>query len=184
MNLREAAQQALEAIELHLQWHESGCVYLEPAVTALRDALAEDAMQRLTDEQQMIERGTKAWADVPDATAWVQEMRGNVQAPTSQESRHVEPVAWMWDYRQLDGHIITKVIFAKHYSHSPGDLAYVLDGKNATPLYADPPKRKPLTDEDIDALRQGEQRLNFVTLREFRVIARAIERAHGIGGGE
>jgi exonuclease VII small subunit len=52
MKLREAAQQALEAIELHLQWHESGCVYLEPAVTALRAALAEDAMQRLTDVQQ------------------------------------------------------------------------------------------------------------------------------------
>lgn len=42
MNLREAAQQALEALELHLQWHESGCVYLEPAVTALRAALADD----------------------------------------------------------------------------------------------------------------------------------------------
>lgn len=51
-------------------------------------------------------------------------------------------------------------------------------------LYRSPPKRKPLMDEDIDALRQGEQRLNFVTLREFRVIARAIERAHGIGGEE
>ena len=43
-------------------------------------------------------------------------------------------------------------------------------------------KRKPLTDAEIDALRQGEDKLNFVTLREFRVIARAIERAHGIGG--
>jgi hypothetical protein len=56
MNLREAAQQSLEALELHLQWHESGCVYLEPAVIALRAALAEDAMQRLTDVQQEMER--------------------------------------------------------------------------------------------------------------------------------
>lgn len=42
------------------------------------------------------------------------------------------------------------------------------------------PVRKPLTDEEIDALRQSAQNLNFVTLREFKVIARAIERAHGI----
>lgn len=61
-------------------------------------ALAEDAMQRLTDEQQMIERGTKAWADVPDATAWVDEMRGNIPAPTGQESRQVEPVAYVKGY--------------------------------------------------------------------------------------
>ena len=52
--------------------------------------------------------------------------------------------------------------------------------EGVTPLYTAPPTRKPLTDEDLDALRQGEDKLNFVTLREFRVIARAIERAHGI----
>jgi hypothetical protein len=51
----------------------------------------------------------------------------------------------------------------------------------AIPLYTHPPARKPLTDEEIDALRQGAQNLNFVTLREFKVVARAIERAHGIG---
>jgi hypothetical protein len=30
------------------------------------------------DLQTTIERGTKAWADVPDATEWVEELRGNV----------------------------------------------------------------------------------------------------------
>jgi hypothetical protein len=25
----------------------------------------------------MVERGTKAWKDVPDASAWVEELRGN-----------------------------------------------------------------------------------------------------------
>ena len=58
-----------------------------------------------------------------------------------------EPVAWMWDYKRLDGHVETKVIFAQRYS--PGDLAYVLDGKNATPLYTAQPQRKPLTDDEI-----------------------------------
>ena len=59
-------------------------------------------------------------------------------------------------------------------------LAYLRSSQE----YATNSKREPLTDDDIDVLRQGEQRLNFVTLREFRVIARAIERAHGIGGEE
>lgn len=44
------------------------------------------------------------------------------------------------------------------------------------------PVAQPLTDAQLDALRQGEIRLNFVTLREFRTIARAIEHAHGITG--
>jgi hypothetical protein len=29
------------------------------------------------DLQTAIERGTKAWADVPNATEWVEELRGN-----------------------------------------------------------------------------------------------------------
>lgn len=41
-------------------------------------------------------------------------------------------------------------------------------------------KLKPLTDEELDTLRQGQNNLNFVTLREFRVIARAVEKQHGI----
>lgn len=53
-------------------------------------------------------------------------------------------------------------------------------GRKYEPLYTAPPPRKPLTDEELTGLRQGKDKLNFVTLREFRVIARAIERAHGI----
>ena len=77
-DLRTAAQQAFEALDQinsPLSFREVSRVGV--ALSALRDALAEDAMQRLTDEQQMIERGTKAWADVPDATDWVEELRGN-----------------------------------------------------------------------------------------------------------
>lgn len=39
-------------------------------------------------------------------------------------------------------------------------------------------ERRALTDDELDKLRQP--RLNFVTLREFRIIARAVEQAHGI----
>ena len=36
----EAMKQALEALELHLTHHEHGCVYLDAAVTAIKEALA------------------------------------------------------------------------------------------------------------------------------------------------
>jgi hypothetical protein len=35
----EAMKLALEAMESHLTYHEHGCVYLDPAVTALRQAI-------------------------------------------------------------------------------------------------------------------------------------------------
>lgn len=42
-------------------------------------------------------------------------------------------------------------------------------------------KFKPLTDEEIATLRHNDNgKLNFVTLREFKVIARVIEQAHSI----
>lgn len=52
-----------------------------------------------------------------------------------------------------------------------------------------PAVQAPLTDEQLCKLRQADNgALNYVTLRQFRVIARATERAHGIGaaaqGGE
>lgn len=46
------------------------------------------------------------------------------------------------------------------------------------------PVPQPLTDAQLDALRQGESRLNFVTLREFRTIAMVVERALGITGDQ
>ena len=59
MNLREAAQQALEALEEYSPiptdgpWHKRH----HKAITALRAALAETAMQRLTDVQQEMDGG-------------------------------------------------------------------------------------------------------------------------------
>ena len=45
-----------------------------------------------------------------------------------------------------------------------------------------PTPRKPLSEQELDAMRQADGgALNFVTLRAFRVVARAVERAHGIG---
>ena len=42
---REALKLALEALELHLTHHEHGCVYLDPAITAIKAALAQPAQE-------------------------------------------------------------------------------------------------------------------------------------------
>ena len=70
MNLRQAAEMALEALEIweKMQPNTSASAVRVPAIQALRQAL---------DLQTAIEKGTKAWADVPDATKWVEELRGN-----------------------------------------------------------------------------------------------------------
>ena len=39
--MKEALKLALEALQLHLVHHEHGCVYLDPAVTAIKKALAQ-----------------------------------------------------------------------------------------------------------------------------------------------
>ena len=44
---KEALKLALEALELHLTHHEHGCVYLDPAVTAIKEALAQPERHEL-----------------------------------------------------------------------------------------------------------------------------------------
>jgi len=142
MTLREAAQQALDALHL---WHwTKQTTGLDAAHDALRDALAEDAMQRLTDVQQEIE-------------------------PTSQESRQVEPVAWLHEW---DGTALLNTVPPDYYG----------DHWKHTPLYASPPQHKPLTDEEMWEV--------IGSLADTRLagplekLIRATERAHDIGGEE
>jgi len=84
-DLRKAAEMALQYFE-----DAHGLEDAEVAIKeALRQALAEEALDRMAAENQRlglydednlqtaIERGTKAWADVPDASEWVEELRGN-----------------------------------------------------------------------------------------------------------
>ena len=54
----EALKLALEALELHLAHHEHGCVYLDPAVTAIREALAQP------EERNFCQRCGKRTADL------------------------------------------------------------------------------------------------------------------------
>ena len=136
----------------------------------------DETMKRLYDKLDEA-KGTWKMLDnhFPDAGKMVATIRPEVTVDpvaTISKTETVEPVAWIGC---LEGGI--------EYGTYHKAALKLPDGVRFD-LYTAPPKRKPLTDDDIEALRQGEQRLNFVTLREFRVIARAIERAHGIGGEE
>jgi hypothetical protein len=79
-----------------------------------------------------------------------------------------EPVAWRiaderdWEYR-TEPPLEADIQWSAQY------------GRKYEPLYTTPPARKPLNDEQIDAL---ELPPNGCTMRE---LVRAIERAHGIG---
>lgn len=114
----------------------------------LRAELAENALQRLTDVHQEIEA-------------------------TSQESKQVEPVAWMWEETAPRsstgiGGIDRKLLFCR-----PADEPWK---RNITPLYTAPLQRKPLTHEEIKSM------WGITEYREFAIdFARAIELAHGIG---
>ena len=134
-DLRQAAQQALEALEVatncldgyYIPRGKTTLPEIEDAITALKAALAEPV-------------------------------------------EPVEPVAWT----------LTKTL-TKRETTTNGYL-WFSDPVNSswTPLYAHPPQRKPLTEEEIQAAwdsvdmrhpRGNETRIAF---------ARAIERAHGI----
>ena len=68
------------------------------------------------------------------------------------------------------------------WAHQPPGMSTIysidpISGPDSIPLYAAPPARKPLTDEEIDNL---ELPPNGCTMRE---LVRVVERAHGIDGG-
>lgn len=203
MNLREAAQQALEALQI---WQDSltdpsaipgwrFAVVGEKAVAALRTALAEDrpAETGETKEQEMLRRkwfggrdnGHLSFVEAVDATMMklheeLDRLAGtwkmadnhiadaNKMEATSQESRQVEPVATV--NSESGNPTITM-----SWWHEPALPV-------GTKLYAAPPQRTPLTDEEMWEV--------IGSLADTRLagplekLIRATERAHGIGGEE
>ena len=88
-------------------------------------------VRKLIEPDMGIDRG--AWSDVPDATKWVDELRGD-------EQPEQEPVAWM--YVNRDGEC-EQIEYGK-----------AIDDPSVTLLYTAPPKREfvGLTDEEIDTV--------------------------------
>lgn len=96
----------------------------------------------------------------------IEELRAYVE-------QSLKPVAWIFTWYEIakDRHV-RRIIDCEERPNIPG---YEL-----IPLYTHPPQRQPLTDEELDALAIDEDGLPNSHF-EF---ARAIEKAHGIGGKE
>jgi len=121
-------------------------------------ALAEDAMQRLTDVHQEMEK---------------------THTSVDNEYTPVKPVAWRTKNATPPGGY---VVFQQY----PSAVANL--GGEIEPLYTAPPKHKPLTDEQLESIEhkaylatisKGKPMGDYAT-----ELMRAIERAHGIGGEE
>jgi len=90
------------------------------------------------DLQTTIEKGTKAWADVPNASEWVEELRGNDTPEVTPEVN--EPEGWV------------KIDEVRQYFDSVNcGTIYKTAGEGRVPLYLAPPKREwvGLTEEDF-----------------------------------
>ena len=75
-DLRKAAEMALKALE-NMSPDTDTLVEVEPHVWEYRGSLAIQALRQALDLQTAIEKGTKAWSDVPNASEWVDDLRGN-----------------------------------------------------------------------------------------------------------
>ena len=84
-----------------------------------------------------------------------------------------EPVVWM---------VFTQDGQSVFVTDNPTDIG---DDQRALPLYTAPPTRRPLTPVEIAAMwRKFSSKEGFTTAQFVRNFARAIERAHGIGGND
>ena len=89
-----------------------------------------------------------------------------------------EPVAWMYpdDYERM----VASETWANVFSVQVGSPT---QGKTTVPLYTHPaPQRQTLTEKEIEAVFA--QKRGDTTEQHLIGCARAIERAHGIGGKE
>ena len=181
-NLRKAAQQALEALEMMRQKYGeyacSACDNADAAIAALRAALAQQ------DESEAYGYASRLavaiWEKHYKDTApqWkpldyligVLTQIDNMTSGLTRQAQHVEPVepvAWMCSSPEL---------MAKGYKQ----FSSRCEGDWNIPVYLAPPQRKPLTDEEIRRIIACIDK--FTPVREgMRQLARAIERAHGIG---
>ena len=96
----------------------------------------------------------------------------SIGTPTEPEQ---EPVAWMWDQQARRsstgiGGWDKQLLFCR-----PAEDPFV-PKRNITPLYTHPPRRKPLSDEELDRLWREPMSADW----EHREYARAVEAAHGI----
>ena len=172
---RAIVEQALEALEEYAPQHGRPDDMMV-AITTLRAALAQQA-EPVTEDMKSAVR----WA--PSSAYWSERLR-EFFGPDAREGidaleRRIagvqEPVAWI--HTDPDK---PRVRFLEWREDEPGYRGRWVK----TPLYLAPPQRKPLTEEEIVRIFETPElagtHFQTPTLKAIAV-ARAIERAHGIG---
>jgi hypothetical protein len=184
--LRAAAQQALEAFDPtngqpNDLWPFQVKALQSRACKALRAALAERTAEKssavasdtLPPLPEPDVPGIQFSRDDPDSRNrglyTADQMRSYAAAALA--AAVAEPVAHLWQHSETGR---TRVVMPDQVVTT--DASWLVVG----PLYLAPPQREPLTDADIDAACAGIECSNVDLGVYDRLIARAIERAHGI----
>ena len=171
--LREAAQQALEALEGGADsWQRVG-----PAIDALRAALAEppvddphrDHWVAIAEAAQKIAASTEC--GLAEAKALCAALDRLTDAALAEPVQ--EPVAWLFTNLQSGDY---------DFCYQEDEHDHDREMWHKQPLYSAPPQRKPLTREEAIALWADKS--DGPSNSEIVSFARAIERAHGIRGEE
>jgi hypothetical protein len=184
--LRKAAQQALEALEMEATSPpitETGA-----AIEALRAALAQPEPEpepvAWINEHGHIDRG---WDAILDPTGWTPLYTAPPQRkPLDGEKLEQEPFGWLYESKAgvrifhfvSDNEPLVQADWEAAQQHP--------EAHKMTPLYLHPPQRKPLTDEEIwrnDEVMECNAHIG-AQMNELMRLVRAIETAHGIGGEE
>lgn len=190
-DLRAAAQQALDCLEWHYRQGHSNTLggfrlkIDEKALRKLRAALAEPVQEPVL----VVEKEPDYWSrghfhegsrsHIDPTKVWGLPIGTKLyDAPPQRPAEPVEPVepvAWTYTGVKSDGsehgpHLVWRPEYMDAMSASKG--------AKAMPLYAAPPQRKPLTDEEID--NEANNIFTDDPVQWWRRLARAIEAAHGI----
>jgi hypothetical protein len=93
-----------------------------------------------------------------------------------EQAEKQEPVAWLWQHSETGR---TRIVMPDQIVTT--DATWFVVG----PLYlgAAPPQRQPLTEAEIESAYMDAS-CDYISVDDAQAFARAIERAHGIGGGE
>ena len=151
---------------------------VETVLTALRQALADNALDKMAENAREIGLDYEpVWDNLPsnkDVEDALRAKRVSQLTAALEQPAQQEPVAWSyWQSCLNDDGTQTAPWVHRLSKFQPSES---IINKDITPLYTIPPQRKPLTDEQLGAV------IRAIPAKEFGVfaVARAIEAAHGI----